>query len=107
MFWAHRHMRIERIGLEHHGELALGRGGVGHVLAVEQDLAGGGVLEAGDQPEQGGLSTARGADEHHELAIPDFERGIGDDGVRAEGLVDVLELNGTHLMSPPISRRRR
>ena len=36
---AHGHMRIERVGLEHHGEAALGRRHVGHVDAVDHDLA--------------------------------------------------------------------
>ena len=33
----HAHMRIERIGLEHHRETALGRRHVDHICAVDQD----------------------------------------------------------------------
>ena len=36
---AHAHMRIERVGLEHHGEAALGRWRVGDVLTIELDMA--------------------------------------------------------------------
>ena len=66
-------MRVERIGLEHHGELALGRRLVGDVAAVDDDLAAAGVLEAGDQPQQRGLAAARRADEDDELAVVDVE----------------------------------
>ena len=70
---AHRHVRIERIGLEHHRQPALGRRLVGHVRAVELDDAGRRVLEPGDQPQQRGLAAARGADEDDELAVLDVE----------------------------------
>ena len=35
MFSRHRHVRVERVGLEHHGDAALVRGDVVHALAVE------------------------------------------------------------------------
>ncbi len=68
---AHAHMRIERVGLEHHREAALRGPDVGRVLAVDQDLAGGDVLEAGDQAQQRGLAAAGGADEDDEFAVLD------------------------------------
>ncbi len=69
---AHRHVRVERVGLEHHRQAALGRQQVGGVLAVDLDMAGRDVLEPGDQPQQRGLAAARGADEDHELAVVRF-----------------------------------
>ncbi len=45
---AHGHMRVERIGLEHHGDAALGRIDVGHALAADLEVAGGDRLEPGD-----------------------------------------------------------
>ena len=35
-----RHVRVERVGLEHHGDAALGRIEIGDVLAADEDLAG-------------------------------------------------------------------
>ena len=66
--------------------LALGRRLVGDVAAVDEDRAAGGVLEAGDQPEQRGLAAAGGADEDDELAVLDVEVDVRDDVDVAEGL---------------------
>ena len=57
-------------------------------LAVDQDVAGGGVLEAGDHPEKRGLSAAGGADEDAELAVGDLEVDALDHVGGAEGLGD-------------------
>ena len=97
---AHRHVRIERIGLEHHGQLALGRGLVGDVAAVDADGAGGGVLEPGDQAQQGGLAAAGGADEDDELAVLDVEIELRDDRRRPEGLADLVECYVAHRVLP-------
>ena len=51
------------------------------VRAVDQDAAGGDVLEPGDQPQQRGLAAARGADEDDERAVLDIEVGALDDVV--------------------------
>ena len=59
----HAHVRPERVGLKHHGDLArlrrqasLGRG---DGLATQPDLSGVGCLEASDETQQGGLAAAR------------------------------------------------
>ena len=88
---AHAHMRIERIGLEHHREPALGRRRVDHVLAVDQDLPAGHVLEPGDQAQQRGLAAAGGPDEHHEGAVLDLQVGALDDVDRSERFPDALQ----------------
>ena len=64
-----RHVRVERVGLEHHGEPALGGRHLVHALAVDQDVAVGDLLEPGDHPEQRRLAAAGGADEDDELAV--------------------------------------
>ena len=69
----HAHVRVERIGLEHHGKPAVGGRNVRDALAVDQDVAAADLLEAGDDAQQRGLAAAGGADEHHELAIRDRE----------------------------------
>ena len=69
----HGHMRVERVGLEHHGEPALGRAQLVDALAVDPDLAAGDVLQPGDHPEQRRLPAARRADEDAELAVLDAQ----------------------------------
>ena len=65
---ADRHRRIERVGLEHHGDVAiLGRDAVDDALA-DPDLAGADAFQAGDHGEQGRLSATRRSDQHHEFA---------------------------------------
>ena len=45
-------MRVKRIGLEYHGDAALGRRHVVDRLPVDLHDASRGVLEAGDDPEK-------------------------------------------------------
>ena len=64
---------VERVGLEHHRDAALGGGKRVHPLAPDDEFAGGDVLEARDEAQQGGLAATRRADEDHELLILDVE----------------------------------
>ena len=66
-------MRIERIGLKHHGDAALERQHAGDILAVDLDAAAARLLEAGEHPQQCRLSAARRTDEDDELAVLDLE----------------------------------
>ena len=69
----HRHVRVERVVLEDHRDVAvLGLELVDQALA-DPDLARRDLLEAGDHPQGRALAAARGADQHHELAIGDRE----------------------------------
>jgi hypothetical protein len=54
----HRHMRPERIALEHHADVAPPRRQARDVGPVEQHGAGVGLGEAGEQPQQRGLAAA-------------------------------------------------
>ena len=69
----HALVRVERVGLEDHGHVAVARREVVHDLAADPDLARGDLLEPGDHPERRRLAAARRADEHHELALGDVE----------------------------------
>ena len=76
-----------------------GGGGV-DAPAVDQDVAGGGVLEAGDDAQQRRLAAARGADEDAELAVADLEVDALDDVGGAEGLGDGLQGELAHGVAP-------
>ena len=97
------HVRIERVALEHHRDVAiLGRDVVDDAVAdAEGAIAD--LLETGDHPKIGGLATARWSDEHHELAIGDLEVEIMDRGHVTVFLGDMVERNGRHIRAstPP------
>ena len=77
-------MRVERIVLEHHGDVAiLGRQVVDH-LAADADLAGRDVLETGQHSQQRRLAAAGRADKDDELAVLDFDVHALDDGKGSE-----------------------
>ena len=66
-------MRVERIVLEHHRDVAvLGRHVVDDV-AADRDLAVRDVLEAGDHAQRRGLAAARRADQNDEFMVLDIE----------------------------------
>jgi hypothetical protein len=93
---AHAHVRIERVGLEHHRQPALRRADVADVEAVDQNGAGGEVLEAGDQPQQRRLAAARRPDEHGEFAVLDLEIDAVDDAHGAEALAHAFQFDAAH-----------
>jgi hypothetical protein len=89
-------VRIQRVVLEHHRDVALfGRNVVDHALA-DADLAGADFLEAGDHAQQRGLSAAGGTDQYHELAVGDGNvDAVHDPGV-AEGFADLPKFDRRH-----------
>ena len=93
---AHAHVRVERVGLEHHRQPALGGGDARHVGAVDQDPPVGHVLQPGDEAQQGRLAAARRADEDDERAFLHVEVDILDDVHGAEGLVDAFQGDAAH-----------
>ena len=91
---AHGEMRIERVGLEHHGDAALGRRRVDDVDAIDQHLAGGRILQPGDDAQQGGLAAAGRPDENDELAVVHVEVDALQHIDLAEGFRYILDLEG-------------
>jgi hypothetical protein len=89
---AHGHVRVQRVVLEDHRDVAILRRAVVDDLAADLELAVGDVLEPGDHPEGGGLPAAGRADEDHELPVLDLEIDALD-GLEAVGIAlrDLLE----------------
>ena len=89
----------ERVILEH--QAAVGARPV-HGLSVEEGLAGGGGLEAGEDGHQGGLAGAGEADDGDELVLFDAEvdvlQDMGARGGGAEGDGDGVEGEGWHVL---------
>ncbi len=46
------------------------------VAAVDRDRAAIGFFDAGDDPQQGGLAAARGADDRHQFMVIDMETDV-------------------------------
>jgi hypothetical protein len=93
----HRHVRVERVVLEDHREVALRGGERRHVALPEHDPSAGDLLETADRAQERRLPAARRADEHHELALADRQVDVVDrDHAAGELLADVLEHDLTH-----------
>src|SRR5204862_7308492 len=70
---AHGHVRVERVVLEDHRDVAVPRGDLVDDLVADPQLPVGDVLEPGDHPQGGRLAAPGRAYEDHELAIGDVE----------------------------------
>jgi len=77
-------VRVERIVLKHHRDVAVLRRQVGHVLTTDGDCAGGDILQSGHEPQHGRLAAAGRTYEYHELAVRDLKTHVVD-GHRASG----------------------
>ena len=87
----HRHLRVERIVLEHHRHVAPARRQPLHLAAADGDAPRAHGLEAGQQPQRRRLPAAGRPDQHHELPAGDVERQPVDGRHRPEPLDDPLE----------------
>ena len=67
------HVGIERVGLEHHRNAALGGVEPRDVTGADVDLSFGRLLEPGDHAQERGLAAARGAHEDAEFAVLDLK----------------------------------
>src|SRR5262245_22822804 len=91
-----RHVRIERVVLEHHRDVA--------VLGLERvddapaygDLALGDCLESGDHPQQGRLAAARRSEHDDELAVADLAIDAVDDLCAVVGLAHAPQADARH-----------
>ena len=69
----HRHIGVQSVALEHHGDVAVLGRHVVDTLAVDEHIARGNVLQAGDHAHRRGLTAARGANEDNELLVVNGE----------------------------------
>ena len=69
----HAQVRVQRVVLEDHRDVALLRRDVVDDLVVDHQLALADLVEAGEHAQRGRLAAAGRADEHHELAVADLQ----------------------------------
>jgi hypothetical protein len=84
-------MGEQRVGLEDRVDVPLVGRALRDVVAAEEDAAVGGLLEAADHAQRGGLSTARGPEQGVERAARHLEIERVDRRHVAEALRDPLE----------------
>ena len=63
----HAHGGVKGVALEHHGDVALGRGHAQHIAPGNAQLALARLFKPGNDVEQGGLAAARGPDQDQKL----------------------------------------
>jgi len=92
----HRHVRIECVGLEDHGDVPVLRGDVVDDAIPDEHLAVRDLLQAGQHPQGGGLARARGTDQDHELLVFDLHAHVVDDDIAWIALKHVLVYDPCH-----------
>ena len=85
MLSATRHVRPQRVRLEHHRRVALLGRQAEDVAALDADRAGVGRDEARDRAQQRGLAAAGAAEQRDELAARDVEADVAQHGRGAVG----------------------
>ena len=93
------HMFEERIVLKNHADMAVLHGQIGRVLAVEEDPAAIGRIEARDHPQQRRLAGARGSKQRDEFARLNVEADVAQGRKGAEILLDSLDANGSSALT--------
>ena len=68
-----RHVRVQRVVLEHHRDVPVLRRQIVDVPVADGDLAGGDLLEPGDHSQGGRLAAPGWADQHDEFLVSDVE----------------------------------
>jgi hypothetical protein len=95
----HAHVRVERVVLEHHGDVAVLRRHVVHDVATDRDLAAGDFLQPRDHAQRGRLAAARRADQHDEFLVGHFQVDNMHDRMAVIGLANLAQAYRGH--EPP------
>ena len=101
---AHGHMRIKRVVLKHHGDVApCGRDFV-HPCLSDHQIAAVDGLKPGQHAQKRRFSAARGTDQNDELLIRDLQIEVGDDRDGTVFLDQVAHGDRGHQRSPSKDR---
>ena len=92
-------MRIERVVLEHHSDVALfGRDVIDNTI-TDGDFAASDIFKPSDHAQQSGFSAARWADEDHKFTIIDLDVDAMDDLSGSISLLYAANFYGRHSIS--------
>src|ERR1700754_965151 len=103
---ANRHVRVKRVALEHHGDVAVARVGRRDVLAVDEHTTSGRGVEPRQDAQGRGLAGSGRTQQGEELAGLDIEADALQRGELAVHLHDVLKTNlpaSAHRRPPPLT----
>src|SRR5690606_37843698 len=103
----HRHVRKQRVTLEHHVDRPPMRRVAGDVAALEQNTAFVRRLESGDDAQKRTLAAAGRSKQREEFAAPDLQRHAVDGGGLAEALAYIVDSQQRRAGSRSRSRRMR
>ncbi len=92
----HRHVRIQRVRLEHHRDVAVLGFDVVHDLLADRDRALCRFLEPRDHAQRSRLATARRSEQDEEPAVADLQGEIVYRHDVAESFGDVVERDSSH-----------
>ncbi len=93
-------MRVQGIGLEHHGDIAVFWGNVVDHLIADQDAAFGDIFQSGQAAQRSGLTTAGRPYQNQKFFVFDLDVKIVDGDDITKTLVDVVKSNTSHWFSP-------
>ena len=97
----HGHVGIERVALEHHGDIAVLGLHVVHPLAADEQIALGDILQTGHHPQGGGLAAAGRTDQHDELLVRNLQIEVVDGGhLVVIDLLDAFQNYSCHKHGP-------
>ena len=95
------HVRIERVVLENHRDIAILRRHVVHQTIADVQFAFRNLFKTRDHTERRGLAAARRTDQNDELLVLDIQAEVGNSGhVAGVNLVDVVKLQARHSKIP-------
>ena len=100
--FAHRHVRIERVVLEHHGDIALAGGRLFASLAADRQRSGIDGLQTRDHAQERRFAGAGRSEKHDEFARFHRQGNVGKDLHAAETLRNVIELDARHASLPDL-----
>jgi hypothetical protein len=86
-------MRVKRVVLEHHCEIAMLRRYVIDTVAVDEDVPRRYLFKTREHSQCGRLATTGRSQQHDKLSVVDGQGKIVDDGGAAESLGYIFELN--------------
>ena len=89
-------MRIKRVGLKHHGQVALAGAHLVDRPAADGDMAAGLALQTGDNAQQGRFATARRPNQGEKFTVANVQIDVTQDPRRAKALGDVLKGDAGH-----------
>ena len=101
------HVRVERVALEDHRDVAVARLQPRHVAVAEEDLARVRQLQAGEDPQRRRLAAAGRPEHHQEHSVGDEQVEVVQRGDVAEALRHSAPLDRAHAATSTAAARMR